>query len=30
MSHDEPVEACQLVYVHNGPFAFYPAEAETA
>ncbi len=24
------IEACRLVYVHNGPFAFLPAEAETA
>lgn len=24
------IEACRLVYVHNGAFAFHPAEAETA
>jgi quercetin dioxygenase-like cupin family protein len=27
--HDaQYLEACQLVYVHNGPFAFQPADAE--
>lgn len=23
------IDTCQLVYVHNGAFAFYPADAET-